>query len=66
MQLMITDLKGKPFPEIMQSNVLDPIGMTLSTFENPLPENILHLRLKEERLNVLTFRDLRLIVLNKK
>jgi CubicO group peptidase (beta-lactamase class C family) len=38
MQLMITDLEGKPFPEIMQSNVLDPIGMTLSTFENPLPE----------------------------
>lgn len=66
MQLMITDLEGKPFPEIMQSNVLDPIGMTGSTFENPLPENTLHLRLKEERLNVLTFRDLRLIVLNKK
>ncbi|WP_455169581.1 serine hydrolase domain-containing protein [Aegicerativicinus sediminis] len=39
MQLMITDLEGKSFPEIMQTNVLDPLGMTKSTFENPLPEN---------------------------
>ena len=38
MQLMITDLEGDSFPAIMQSNVLDPIGMTSSTFENPLPE----------------------------
>ncbi len=38
MQLMTTDLEGKPYPEIMQTNVLDPLGMTVSTFENPLPE----------------------------
>ena len=38
MQLMMTDLEGKSFPEIMQTNVLDPLGMTASTFENPLPE----------------------------
>ncbi|MDT0552708.1 serine hydrolase [Urechidicola vernalis] len=38
MQLMITDVEEKPFAEIMQSNVLDPMGMTLSTFENPLPQ----------------------------
>lgn len=38
MQLMITDLEKKSFPEIMQSKVLDPLGMTNSTFENPLPE----------------------------
>ncbi|NEN22367.1 beta-lactamase family protein [Cryomorpha ignava] len=38
MQLMISDLEKTPFPEIMQSNVLDPLGMTLSTFENPLPQ----------------------------
>ena len=38
MQLMITDFEKKPFPEIMQSNVLNPLGMTTSTFENPLPE----------------------------
>ncbi len=38
MQLMITDIEGQSFPEIMQANVLDPMGMTSSTFENPLPE----------------------------
>ena len=38
MQLMITDMEKKSFPEIMQKNVLDPLGMTKSTFENPLPE----------------------------
>ena len=38
MQLMITDLEKKSFPEIMQSQVLDPLGMTASTFENPLPQ----------------------------
>ena len=38
MQLMITDLEGKSFPEIMQTSVLDPLGMTGSTFENPLPQ----------------------------
>lgn len=38
MQLMITDLEKKPFPEIMQANVLDPLGMSASTFENPLPQ----------------------------
>ena len=38
MQLMMADLEEKPFPEIMQSNVLDPMGMTSSTFENPLTE----------------------------
>ncbi|MEL6484652.1 MAG: serine hydrolase domain-containing protein, partial [Bacteroidota bacterium] len=38
MQLMITDLEGKSFPDIMQENVLNPLGMTESTFENPLPE----------------------------
>ncbi len=37
MQLMITDLEHKSFPEIMKFNVLDPLGMTSSTFENPLP-----------------------------
>ena len=38
MQLMITDLEKESFPVIMQKNVLDPLGMTKSTFENPLPE----------------------------
>jgi CubicO group peptidase (beta-lactamase class C family) len=35
---MITDLEGSTFPEIMQKNILGPLGMISSTFENPLPE----------------------------
>ncbi|MEM6524041.1 MAG: serine hydrolase domain-containing protein [Bacteroidota bacterium] len=37
MQLMITDLEQESFPAIMQANVLDPLGMKASTYENPLP-----------------------------
>jgi len=37
MQLLITDIEKKSFPELMQSNVLNPLGMTESTFKNPLP-----------------------------
>lgn len=36
-QQMITDIESRSFPELMQLNVLDPLGMTASTFENPLP-----------------------------
>ena len=35
-QLMI-DVTGTPFPRFMQATVLGPIGMTSSTFEQPLP-----------------------------
>lgn len=38
MQLMITDIEQKQFPEIMQEHVLDPFGMTSSTYANPLPK----------------------------
>ncbi|MEE9361351.1 MAG: serine hydrolase domain-containing protein [Cellulophaga sp.] len=38
MQLMITDIEQKQFPEIMQEYVLDPLGMTSSTYANPLPK----------------------------
>ncbi len=38
MQLMITDLEQQSFPDIMETNVLKPLGMVGSTFENPLPE----------------------------
>lgn len=35
-QLLI-DETGKPFSEIMQDTVFEPLNMTASTFENPLP-----------------------------
>lgn len=38
MQLLISDLEQKPFTTILQEEVLDPLGMTRSTFANPLPE----------------------------
>ena len=38
MQLMITDIEQRAYPELMQETVLDPLGMRSSTFKNPLPE----------------------------
>ncbi|HJU44051.1 MAG TPA: serine hydrolase domain-containing protein [Vicinamibacterales bacterium] len=36
-ELVLTDALGKPFQRIMQDTVLGPIGMTHSTYEQPLP-----------------------------
>jgi CubicO group peptidase (beta-lactamase class C family) len=36
-QLMLMDVLGKPFPELMRELVLDPLGMKNSTYEQPLP-----------------------------
>lgn len=38
MQLMMADLEQRPFAEIMDEQVLRPLGMTSSTYENPLPK----------------------------
>ena len=37
LQLLITDLTGKPFAEAMKELVLAPLGMSQSTFMAPLP-----------------------------
>jgi CubicO group peptidase (beta-lactamase class C family) len=38
MQVALTDLLGKPFAEMMQSTILGPLGMSNSTYQQPLPE----------------------------
>ncbi len=37
LQKMMEDVTGKPFPEIMDSLVLSPLGMEHSTYQQPLP-----------------------------
>ncbi len=39
MQQAITDVTGETFPAFMQKTVLTPLGMTHSTYEQPLPES---------------------------
>jgi CubicO group peptidase (beta-lactamase class C family) len=39
-ELLVEDVMVKPFPEFMRETVLDPLGMTSSTFEQPLPEDL--------------------------
>ncbi len=36
-QLLMTDVTGKPFPALMRETVLDKIGMSDSSYEQPLP-----------------------------
>jgi CubicO group peptidase (beta-lactamase class C family) len=36
-QVLMVDVTGKPFPALMRELVLDRIGMTSSTYEQPLP-----------------------------
>jgi CubicO group peptidase (beta-lactamase class C family)/pimeloyl-ACP methyl ester carboxylesterase len=37
LQLMLSELEKKPYPQIMKETVLDPLGMTVSSFNQPLP-----------------------------
>lgn len=43
MQLMLSEVEGKPFTDIMNEQVLQPLGMTHSTYEQPLPPEKLKL-----------------------
>jgi hypothetical protein len=38
-QLLLQDVTGQPFPKLMHDTVLAPIGMTGSTYEQPLPKS---------------------------
>jgi CubicO group peptidase (beta-lactamase class C family) len=38
-QLLLADVSSKPFQEYMKTSVLDPLGMTNSMFEQPLPRD---------------------------
>jgi CubicO group peptidase (beta-lactamase class C family) len=37
-QLLMSDVTGRPFAEVMDELVLRPVGMTSSTYEQPLPD----------------------------
>ena len=39
MQLALADVFGEPFPDLMRRTVLEPAGMTTSTFAQPLPSD---------------------------
>lgn len=39
-QLLLEDLTGKPFAALAQERLFSPLGMTRTTFEQPLPERL--------------------------
>ncbi len=40
MQQLLLDVSHRPFPELLHDTVLAPTGMTRSTYEQPLPEEL--------------------------
>jgi CubicO group peptidase (beta-lactamase class C family) len=42
LQLLLTDIAGEPFAPLARELVLQPAGMSSSTFEQPLPERLRH------------------------
>lgn len=41
-QQAIVDVTGKPFPDLMRELVLDPVGMTDSSYQQPAPPEFTH------------------------
>ena len=39
-ELLIRDVTGKSFPTFMRETILEPLGMTSSTYEQPLPSDL--------------------------
>ncbi len=39
-QQLLIDVTNQPFPELMRQNVLEPLEMTASTYEQPLPQGL--------------------------
>lgn len=37
MQQLVADVHGRPFEDVMRDEVLDPVGMVRSTYEQPIP-----------------------------
>jgi CubicO group peptidase (beta-lactamase class C family) len=58
-QLLMTDVTGRPFSELMQEVVLGPAGMTSSTFEQPLPQGLRNRATTEHDVNGQPFEDKR-------
>lgn len=49
LQQLLMDVTGKPFPEIMRELVLDPVGMDISTYQQPLPESAVSIASSPEK-----------------
>lgn len=50
-QQLVIDVTGKPFPQFMQDTVLSKIGMTDSTYQQPLPKPLQPLTASGTRAN---------------
>src|SRR5208282_3138916 len=57
LQTLLSDVTGKPFPQIMSELVLRPAGMTHSTYEQPLPQNRASEVATPFRCNIETYTD---------
>jgi CubicO group peptidase (beta-lactamase class C family) len=42
MQLLLTDVTGQSFPELMRLNLLEPLGMRRSFYQQPLQDTLSH------------------------